>query len=103
MSYTPFFGFQVLPKFWSEILVSHGFSKIRLLPSTSQILHVGLLNPDYWENFLVQSQLVLQNFNLGISSFPILIVASRLAEFTLPQAGIWPPHGNFGLKSFFTL
>ena len=59
---------------------------------------MGLLNPDHWEIFSMQSQLVIRFFSLGISPRSIFIAVSRLAKFTLPQA--W--HVKINLAHFIT-
>ena len=76
----------------------------RALPPIPKILHVGLLNPDHWEIFSMQSWWSFNFFSLGISSHSIFIVFSRLAKITLPQAGMSKfdlPMERFGPKTPF--
>ena len=65
------------------------------------ILHVGLLNPNYWEIFTKKSQVIPPIF--GLVSPPFLShCCQQIAKgYIAPSNIFWPSPGQFGPRSLF--
>ena len=55
------------------------------MPHTSQILHVGLPNPNYWKIFTMKSCLIPQIFWSGDPSFLVLLLSTDCQGLHYPK------------------
>ena len=71
---------------------------------TSQILHVGLLNPDYWGFSQCNPSWVLQIFSLGAPPYSSSLLPADFGNICIGPSWhvrIWPSHRKFCHKTLF--